>query len=365
MEERKININTIAKAAKVSTTTVSNFINGTEMLPISQDTRMRIRSVMRELNYRPHIGGVLMRRNLMRRSKVGFILGDDCACPPLHVAGTPLVSRLLVELEHALDFRLNLGLEILQIKDEDSRSEWNAKLLDLDCVINFGQINGLMFDTLFRRNVPLIEIYSAKELRMHGDVAGCGGEFDFLYWRNDRQIGQLFDHFYACGARRFLFISSCNVKDRRPEYYGFDAEAKLQGFLRALKAHSDAEGNVISPRNANDFNMFREFELTRELLKNEPAMLTNVDAVICHNDIVAHGVASAAMEMGKLPGRDFQLSGEGNFREFQYWYPHFITSSADYAELTCRVCELIELRRSGATEDFREIEIPTLLLERS
>ena len=37
--DNKININTIAKTAKVSTTTVSNFINGTEVFPISSDTR--------------------------------------------------------------------------------------------------------------------------------------------------------------------------------------------------------------------------------------------------------------------------------------------------------------------------------------
>ena len=67
----KININTIAKTAKVSTTTVSNFINGTEVFPISPDTRTRIKDAMRQLNYRPHIGGILMRRNAPRRGAAG------------------------------------------------------------------------------------------------------------------------------------------------------------------------------------------------------------------------------------------------------------------------------------------------------
>lgn len=38
-ETAKTNINTIARVAKVSTSTVSNFINGTEVFPFSPETR--------------------------------------------------------------------------------------------------------------------------------------------------------------------------------------------------------------------------------------------------------------------------------------------------------------------------------------
>ena len=113
----KININTIAKTAKVSTTTVSNFINGTEVFPISPDTRTRIKDAMRQLNYRPHIGGILMRRNAPRRGRVGFVMGEDVTSPVLHTAGIPLVQRILCELEKALDERLDMNLEILRIRD--------------------------------------------------------------------------------------------------------------------------------------------------------------------------------------------------------------------------------------------------------
>ena len=84
--------------------------------------------------------------------------------------------------------------------------------------------------------------------------------------------------------------------------------------------------------------------------------------MICHNDIVAQAVASVAMEAGRLPGRDLMLSGEGHFRELQYWYPKITTGCVDYAQLTDRVCELIELRRNDRISPPRKIEIPTLLL---
>ena len=97
--DTKVNINTIAKTAKVSTTTVSNFINGTEVFPLSRDTRGRVKAAMRQLNYRPHIGGILMRRNQSRRGRVGFVMGEDCSSPVLYTSGIPLVQRFLRELE--------------------------------------------------------------------------------------------------------------------------------------------------------------------------------------------------------------------------------------------------------------------------
>ena len=204
--------------------------------------------------------------------------------------------------------------------------------------------------------------YSTEEVRRHGDFSGIDAEFDFLFWRNDRQIEQLFEHFHAQGRRNFLFISSCNIKALRPDFYGYDAEMKLEGFKRALVSHPDCTGRILSAKNVNDFNMFREFELTRELLRENPGALENADAVICHNDIVAQAVASVAMEAGRLPGRDLMLSGEGHFRELQYWYPKITTGCVDYAQLTDRVCELIELRRNDRISPPRKIEIPTLLL---
>ena len=362
-ETAKININTIARMAKVSTTTVSSFINGTEVFPISRETRYRVKRAMLELNYRPHIGGVLMRRNAQRHSKVGFVFGEDCRLPVLGVTANPLIQRFLCNLESVLDSRLNMSLEILRVNNEDARDDWNSRLLELDCLINFGQLNNLMCDTLFRRNLPLIEVYSAGEVRRHGDFSGIDTEFDFLFWRNDNQIEQLFEYFYSMGKRKFLFISSCNIKALRPEFYGYDAEMKLVGFKRALSSHPDCSGQILSLKNVNDFNMFREFELTRELLQADHKALNNAEAVICHNDIVAQGVASIAREFGRRPGYDLLLSGEGHFRELQYWYPKITTSWVDYAQLSDRICELIELRLRDKISPPRKIEIPTLLLK--
>ncbi|MPN15861.1 hypothetical protein SDC9_163197 [bioreactor metagenome] len=219
-----------------------------------------------------------------------------------------------------------------------------------------------MCDTLYRRNLPLIEIHSTEQIRRHGDFTGVTEEYDFLFWRNERQIEEMFRHFRRKGARKFLYLSSHNIKALRSDYYGFDAEAKLNGFRQALAAHSDCSGEVLTPPPCGDFDMFREFALTRELLKEKKAALLDADAVICHNDIVAQGAASIAMELGRHPGKDLLLSGEGFYRELQHWYPSITTSSVNYRILTEKICDLIELRRSGNLDNPQKIEIPTELI---
>ena len=210
-----ININSIARQAHVSTTTVSNLINSTEVFPISPETRERILRVMRELNYRPHIGGSLMRRNVPRRPKLGFVFGEECMNPILHTAGNPLVQRFLRELESAIEQELDWELAILRVNDENSRSEWNERLIDVEAVVNFGQLNCLMCDTMVRRNLPLINVYPHTEVRRHGSFAGIPDEFDFVFWRNERQMENIFQHFYARGARRFLFLATSKRTVRR------------------------------------------------------------------------------------------------------------------------------------------------------
>ena len=358
------NINTIARDAKVSTTTVSNFINGTEVFPISADTKKRIFDVMRALNYRPHVGGTLMRRAATRPGRLGFVMGEDCRMRTLTTVGLPLIQRLLVELEMALETRFGWSLTILHVNDENSRLEWNEQLIGIDCLINFGQLNAQMCDVTVRRNLPLIELSSTEEFRKHGDFHGVIEEYDRVFWRNDRQIADLFERFYADGARKFLFLSSCNIASLRPDYFGLDAEAKLRGFESALAAHPDCEGKVLSPENVGDFGMFREFELVRRLLAGNVEELRQADAVIAHNDIVAYAAVSAAAELGRRPGGELRISGEGDFDFLRYWYPKIVTSSVDYAGLTEELCRLIEFRQKDRRSPCRRIEIPTHIVQR-
>ena len=77
-----------------------------------------------------------------------------------------------------------------------------------------------------------------------------------------------------------------------------------------------------------------------------------------------NGITGSEVELGRVPGKDIALSGEGDYREFQHWHPAIVTSCVDYAKLTDRVCDLIRRRTADRTGAPCRTEIPTLLIER-
>ncbi len=354
----KININTIAKIAKASNTTVSNYINGTETFPISDDTARRIRQAMRELNYRPHPGASLIRRNRADRKKIGFVFGENSMLPVFEVMIVPLIQQILVETSAAFA-KENYDLVILNVSDEKSRSLWNEIFIDVEAVINYGQINALMYDTLIRRNIPLIELSPTEDYRVvFGNIDQS--ELHHIFWRSDRQIVDIFESFYRQQARKFVFVSSWNIKRNRPDFYGYDAEAKVDGFLAALNKHPDATGTVLSPPlPKSDSSMNYEFESGRVITLQHLDIIRQSDAIIAHNDIVARGIASVLTEDPDLSSKKILLSGEGDFTALRYWHPKITTSSVDYDQLTRNLVAMVKNIAGAQSPQMFQIEIAT------
>ena len=63
MNHEKVTISDIAKAAEVSITTVSRYINGKQDL-IQKDTRERIETVIKMTNYHPNVMAQSLKTNL-------------------------------------------------------------------------------------------------------------------------------------------------------------------------------------------------------------------------------------------------------------------------------------------------------------
>lgn len=73
MQDREITINDVAKAAGVSKTTVSRYING-RFEYMSRETRKRIQDVIEELNYRPSNIAKTLKSN--KSGLIGVIIAD-------------------------------------------------------------------------------------------------------------------------------------------------------------------------------------------------------------------------------------------------------------------------------------------------
>ena len=73
MNYEKVTISDIAKAAGVSITTVSRYINGKQDL-IQKDTRKRIEAVIKMTNYHPNVMAQSLKTNLSHH--IGVIVSD-------------------------------------------------------------------------------------------------------------------------------------------------------------------------------------------------------------------------------------------------------------------------------------------------
>ena len=73
MNHEKVTISDIAKAAGVSITTVSRYINGKQDL-IQKDTRERIETVIKMTNYHPNVMAQSLKTNLSHH--IGVIVSD-------------------------------------------------------------------------------------------------------------------------------------------------------------------------------------------------------------------------------------------------------------------------------------------------
>lgn len=343
----KTNINTVAKLAQVSTTTVSNYLNGTEKFPLSMGTRVRIRQVMRELHYRPNVGGSLLWRKREIPGKVCFCFGSDPKRSPFRVIQTPHLSELLRLLEPALRERLNLRLEVRSISRERDRAEWNDLLLDVDYLINYGNVNLIMADLADRKNIPLLELSNYEEIRFLGRPENPVF-YDHVYWDTRSQIDLLLPYFKQQGARRIVFIASWNIKCNRGGFCSIDAEARYNAFLKAAAADQELTCDVIVPPIPAQYDeFFLANPLYDLLLTQYPKWLQTTDAFIASDDISASAAIAALRAVGRVPGRDVLVGGQGNYPSYRYLHPTFPTVCVDRKKQIDTICDTIDFRKKN------------------
>ena len=72
--ESRPTMNDVARTAGVSLKTVSRVVNGETT--VAPDLAARVHAAVESLNYRPHIGASMLRRNDRRTRTIGVLLED-------------------------------------------------------------------------------------------------------------------------------------------------------------------------------------------------------------------------------------------------------------------------------------------------
>ena len=267
---KKATMMDVAKLAQVSVSTVSHVINNTA--PISDATAERVRAAIEQLHYSPN----LLARSL--RHERSHLIG---------VAMTDITSEFYAGcIEGILESARKENYNIL-ICGSMGRSEFLESsvqsLLD-------NQVDGFIFlgggndeDAVKRisnANVPIV--FADRHV----------SDFPSVEFNNEETFCKLVHALYESGYQKFMYIGeSLDIQSNLLDRYN--------GYLRGIKECNLVNckmdmfrRSLFSCKMSNSYMMFDEILESFSEKKNRP------DVIVTSNDMIAHGLISAATKRG-------------------------------------------------------------------
>ena len=206
-----IRLQDIAEMAGVSRTTVSNVINGNTKR-VSQKTIDKITAILKEQNYVPHMGSVMLSGHGSRI--IGVVLGFTYA-HGMQSLQDPFVGELIgnirMETEEKGYYVMLIGGEDIQ-NVVDIASKWNVEGL---IILGYNEERYRSLSRKLNKKMILIDAYPE-------------GAYTFQNIGVDDYSGgyQIGEYLYSCGYKKALFIAET---DRDSDYY------RWTGFKQAME----------------------------------------------------------------------------------------------------------------------------------
>ena len=187
-----IRLQDIAEMAGVSRTTVSNVINGNTKR-VSQKTIDKITAILKEQNYVPHMGSVMLSGHGSRI--IGVVLGFTYA-HGMQSLQDPFVGELIgnirMETEEKGYYVMLIGGEDIQ-NVVDIASKWNVEGL---IILGYNEERYRSLSRKLNKKMILIDAYPE-------------GAYTFQNVGVDDYSGgyQIGEYLYSCGYKKALFIA--------------------------------------------------------------------------------------------------------------------------------------------------------------
>ncbi len=196
----------VARAAGVSVTTVSRFLNGSLDLP--DRTRMAVQSAIRALNYLPNPHARRLSRG--RSDTIGLVIPD---------VATPFFATLMAAVEAEAD-RRGLGLTLHATLNRGERE------LSYLQAVRRNQVDGLIFVTNHPDDGSLAAAINASGQVVVLDEDVAGTSVPKLFCDNDQGGYLAGRHLAEAGHRRVLFIGGADAM--------LSGARRFAGFRRAM-----------------------------------------------------------------------------------------------------------------------------------
>ena len=288
-------IQDVARAAGVSTSTVSHVLNETR--PVNQETRQRVLKAMKALDYRPNRLARSLRNR--RTNTLGVLLPNSA---------NPFFAQILLGIEAACfehDYNFILGNA-----NDDSKRE----MAYLDVLVS-KQVDGILLvstgayrkalDLLAPRGVPVVMV-DRSPAQIYD-----GWQIDAVYTDNEDGGRMATEYLIGLGHRRIACVGGPVLLT--------SGAGRVIGYRRALEhARFPVDETLILE---GDFEHEGGYRAGKALL----ALPEPPTAIFACNDLMAVGVLYAAFEAGVRVPEDLSVIGFDDIPLASYTVPRLTT----------------------------------------
>lgn len=325
-----VTIADVAKAVGVSTQTVSRVIN--EKGEVSPETRQRVLEAIEHLGYRPNS---LARGLVMNKTLALGLIVPDIANPffPEIVQGAEEVA-----LEHG--YTLVLGNT-----NESAEREMNVLR-----TFEARRVDGLLLCSSRLPEEQLLPL-----LRKHNEVVLVNRQVtldNVSMVRVDYVQGtsMAISHLLEQGRRRIGFLAGPATSHSH--------HMRLQAFIQTLREHGQAYDPaavfLCAPTTEGGY------QAARAILQQR----TDLDGLLCYNDLVAIGVLQACAELGLAVPQKLAVIGYDDIQAAHLVTPALTTVGISKSLLGAKATELL-LRRLTGDQQGVDLVLPSQLIVRS
>lgn len=287
---KKITIKDVAKAAGVSTATVSNALNDAEV--INKETKERVLRIAREMNYVPNMSGRMLK--VGKSNMIGFISSSFTG---------PYFSELIETMQSECEER-GYGLMFI----------YTQKPQIIRNYVFGGGLDGIfLFEGVERfgtEEVKQMESQKIKGIFLDRDIEGAN--IGSITFNSHASAYRLTEELIKQGHKNIMFISG--------PYDVQDSVDRMAGFRDAMKAYGlpCGEEQIIH----GFFTEQVTYETVRKMAQDGKPM---PEAFVAGNDSSAMGCIRALRELGYTVPGDISVAGFDDIELARYFEPALTT----------------------------------------
>ncbi|WP_405970510.1 LacI family transcriptional regulator [Streptomyces sp. NBC_00988] len=317
----------VAKAAGVSASTVSRVLSGARA--VRPESAAAVAAAVEELGYRPNQLGRALRKQSTQA--IGMIVPR---------VDNPFFPSVVQHTEESLRHQ---GYALLLCTSNDD-PDIEAQRLDM---LTERQVDGVLISPCHQTlSLPAVRRAAERIPLVQLDRSVGEDAYDFVGVDDTDGIRQLVDHLRSLGKRDIAYVGG----DRG----NWSGAQRHSAFLAAIDAHRPERVLLAS------FSETWGREAAEQLLTAP----TPPDAIVCGNDLIAHGVITTATRLGLRVPHDLAVSGYDDISTATLVQPSLTTVRQPVGDLTAQATDLLLARIDEPRRKARKLILPTRLIVR-